>query len=88
LMRRIRRIGSISAPTFSSKPRMNAAHTHTHTWGNLEYNARVTRSREAALPGRVSEYLSKSSHRSSSLCSLANSIAYRKKKERKKKDRR
>jgi hypothetical protein len=27
LMRRMRRIGSISAPTFSSKPRMNAAQT-------------------------------------------------------------
>jgi hypothetical protein len=61
-------MGSISAPTFSSKPRMNA---------NASTRPQKQVKREKiCVPGRVSEYLRRSSHRSSSLCSLAKSIAF------------
>jgi hypothetical protein len=66
LIRRMRRMGSISAPTFSSKPRMNSRRDCKSGRINGEVNER----------GRVSEYFNKSSQRSSSFWSLAKSIAY------------
>ena len=62
----MRRMGLISAPTFSSKPRMNAAQDCEAGQMNGGSNSR----------GRVSEYFSRSSHRSVSFWSLAKSIAY------------
>ena len=68
LIRRIRWTGLISAPTFSSKPRIKARREASQMHkGRMNYR-RYPR-------GRVSEYLRRSSQRSASHCSLAKSMA-------------